>query len=210
MARVKEFDPDDERNDKVHEDGETHADPTVSIELTPVRKPPRVSMTQARAAANMRFSGAPWHKIADYLGYKDPATARAVVEAHIAKAFPDESRESLFRITSERLEMLWAYAADQAKPMRPSLDEYGDELPGMMERNPEQLAYMKIGLDIVGRQMKLHGLEAPTQIQVSPDLEKFEDVVQRMVSEVRGERGDVAIEVDVVEYAELEEGDLDA
>lgn len=197
----------------VTEDGETIAAPkeVLAIEIDIAEpKVPKVTRTQARAAANLRFSGAPYDEVARMMDYKDAAVARQVVEAHIAKAYPDETRESLFRLTTLRLEQLWALAHAKSQDMVQAYDEYGDAIPGYKKENGEQLAYMKIGLDILGRQMKLHGLEAPTQVQISPDIEQFEQVVQRMVSHVRG---DESTEVDLVEYAEIEsgveEGELD-
>lgn len=198
MARVRQFDPSEEGKDRVTEDGVSTHDPVLSHELAPMPSAPKVSMTQARAAANMRFAGAPYDKIAEFLQYKDPATARQVVEAHIAKAYPDETRESLFRLTSIRLEELYGLARDRMNPV--VLAPVDGEMVEV--QNDEQIAYMKVGLDILGRQMKLHGLEAPTRVEISPDLESFETVVQRMTASVRG---DEAAEADVVEYTELEE-----
>lgn len=207
MAKsVREFDPEDEGRDSVTEDGVTRAEPTFSVELAPVKSAPKVSRTQARAAANMKYAGASWEDIADFLDYKDAAVARQVVEAHIAKAYPDQTRESLFRIHAARLEQLWALAHAKSQPMVQAYDDYGDEIPGHRRENPEQLAYMKVGLDIVSRSMRLHGLEAPTQVEITPNIERFEDVVQKMVAQVRG---DTAVEVDVVEYAEIEAGEID-
>lgn len=209
MARVREFDPGDEGKDVVVEDGVAEHAPRVSDEIVPITTP-KVSRTQARAAANMKYAGATYEEIADFLDYKDPAVARQVVEAHIAKAYPDETRESLFRITAGRLEQLWALTWAKSQPTVLRENDYGE----MQEQeNFEQLAYIKAGADLLTRQMKLHGLEAPTRVEITPDVEKFEDVVQRMVAHVRG---DQAIEVDVVEYAEIdagleiEEGELDA
>lgn len=198
---IRQFDPSEDGDDSVHQDGESHADPAMSIELTPMKRTPKVSRTQARAAANLKFLGASYEEIADTLDYKDAAIARQVVEAHLAKAFGDESHESLFKITAARLEDLYKLARAKADPMVQAYDEYGDEIPGFKEKNPEQLAYMRAALDVVGRQMKLHGLEAPTKVEVTPDMERFEEVVQRMTAQVRG---DEAVEVDVVEYAEIE------
>lgn len=197
----------------VTEDGETIAAPkeVLAIEIDIAEpKVPKVTRTQARAAANLRFSGAPYDEVARMMDYKDAAVARQVVEAHIAKAYPDESRESLFRLTAARFEQLLYRVWDRTQPTIPYRDDMGETVRGsdgelIMVDNPEQLAYVKTATDLMARQMKLHGLEAPTQVEITPNAEQFQQVVARMIGHVRA---DDAAEADVFEIEDIEDAEL--
>ncbi|KAK1548441.1 hypothetical protein Q3G72_006583 [Acer saccharum] len=187
MARTIEFGDDGMK--RVTDDGVKFTEPTLSVDLTPVTRTPQVSRTQAQAAANMKYAGASYEDIADFLDYKDAAVARRVVEEAIARAYPDESRESLFRITAARLEVLLNSISHGTKPEIPALDpddggpifdRHGNTL---MKPNPDQLAYVKVAGDLIARQMKLHGLEAPTQIQITPDAEKLEQAIAMITAQ---------------------------
>lgn len=214
MARTIEFGDDGKK--RVTDETGTREEPTLSVELTPVVRAPKVSRTQARAAANMKYEGASYEEIADFLDYKDPAMARRVVEEAIARAYPDESHESLFRITAARLEKLLHGLSGRVGPDIPYRDDMGETVPDgrggvLMVPNPDQLAYVKVAGDLIARQMRLHGLEAPTRVQITPDAAEFERAIQLLTATKREEQGgeaDIFDESDIVD-AELEEGDLD-
>lgn len=219
MARTIEFGENPDERRVIEEDGTAELAPAALESTELARVPaPSVSKTSARAAANLRYAGAPYDEIARLLDYRDAATARRVVEEAIARAYPDESRESLFRIASARLESLAYKLNAKTEALIPERDDRGrivkdhDGKPVMRE-NPEQLAYVKAVADLTTRWTRLHGLEAPTQVQITPNAEAFDKVIasarERMLA-------GAAPEADIfggVEDAELvedaEEGELD-
>lgn len=142
----------------------------------------QLSFRSVRAAVNMKIAGASYAEIAEVLEYTSAAAARQAVEQGIADAYEPKDTASLRRITNARLEGLFQMSWKNAQETRPAVDEWGDEIPGVVERNPEQLAWVRQAADIVGRLNKLHGLDAPTQLQVSPGAIEFEDTVSRLVA----------------------------
>lgn len=155
------------------------------------------------AAVNMRIAGAPYEEIARVLEYATPAQARVAVEEQLAGLFPVEDRQALFQIVSARHEALFRSVYTKAtKEYLPARDEYGDVIPGEQVPNKEQAIYNKLALDILGRMSRLHGLDAPTQVQISPDAEQFEGVVAGLVQKaLAGQEQEADIFADDIEDA---------
>lgn len=148
----------------------------------------RVSPTSAAAATNLRIAGASYTEIAETLEYASPGQARAVVEKALAGAYAVEDRETLFRITAARLDGL-------IRTVYPKAVDTDDR---------EQIAYGKLLLDVLARQAKLHGLDAPTQVLINPQAEDFNKVVSLLAEQA----ADDFLEADVFDAEIVEEGEL--
>lgn len=166
-----------------------------------------------RAAVNMRISGAPYDEIARVLDYTSAAAARAAVEQGLADAYEGKDTASLRRLTNARLEGLFKLSWENAQPSRPSLDRESGEPDGFYERNPEQAAWVRQAADIAGRLAKLHGLDAPTQVQVSPGAIEFEETVAHLVAVTQKglpQEADIfALPEDIEDAVVVEDGELD-
>jgi hypothetical protein len=195
----------------VTEDGVTTAVPDFT-EDTPSsaleRRP--VTRTSAAAAASMRIAGASYAEIAAALEYASAAHARAVVEKTLAGAYQVEDRETLFRVTAARLDGLTKAIYPKAvNDTVPATDDTGRLLTDaagapIPQRNSEQIAYGKLLLDVLARQAKLHGLDAPTQVLINPQAEEFNKVVSLLARQVE----DDTIEADVFDAEIVEDGEL--
>lgn len=165
----------------------------------------------------MRIAGAPYEEITRVLGYSSPATARAAVEEQLAGLYQVEDRRSLFQLVNARHEVLIASLWPKAtKPEIQDTDEWGepkidDAGKPVMVANPEHLPYTRMLLDVLTRYSKLNGLDAPTQVQVTPGGEEFNDVVSALVAKALADAPREAdIFADEVEDAVLvEAGELD-
>lgn len=182
----------------------------VSDEDQPVAGKKQVALRTVRAAVNMKIAGASYAEIAEVLEYTSPAAARMAVEQGLADAYEPKDTASLRRITNARLEGLFQMSWRNASETRPARDDFGDVIPGTVERNPEQLPWIRQAADIVSRISKLHGLDAPTQIQVSPGALELEDTVSRLVAHAQRSlprEADIFAAEEVIDVAEVEPGD---
>jgi hypothetical protein len=223
VARTIEFGEDPKDRRIIDEDGTAVPAPAEleTTELAIIEKAPKVTKTQARAAANMRYAGHSYDAIARFFDYKDAATARRVVDDAIARAFPDESRDSLFRLANARYQRLMAKLDERTDAFIPRRDENGkvllDPRTGKpeLEANPEQIAYVKTVADLNARWVRLNGLEAPQQLQITPDAKAFDEVVAQMRdAALAGQAPEADIFADIedaelVDEPEPENGELD-
>lgn len=159
------------------------------------------------AAVSLKIAGATYEEIADKLNYTSPAAARAAVEQGLADAYDAKDTASLRRITSARLESLWRLAWEEAQ--RDEIEVWktrdGEAYP-VMERNPERAAYIRLSMDIASRYAKLHGLDAPTQISVSPGAIELEETVAKLVAVAkRGQHSeaDIFADEEIIEGVEV-------
>lgn len=156
-------------------------EPDFGVDAPGVEIAKHVTKRSVQAAVNMAISGAPYDEIARVLNYTSAAAARAAVERGLADAYEAKDTTSLRRITSARIEGLWRITWEKAQKdtitrwSGPSDDRVAEEVA-----NPEQLAYIRLGMDLTARWAKLHGLDAPTQVQVSPNAEEFAQVVRAL------------------------------
>lgn len=109
--------------------------------------------TKAEAAVALRISGAGYTAIAKALEYSSPTRARAAVERALASsADSPEDRDAQIELIDRRLNRL--LQSVMSKAVNPS--------------EPEQLQYNARALAIIDRQARLHGVDAPTKVQVTP------------------------------------------
>jgi hypothetical protein len=175
-----------------------------SDEIVPTSR--RASPRSVQAAVSLKIAGASYQEIAETLNYVSPATARAAVEQGLADAYEAKDTASLRRITSARLEALWRLAwknaeIEEVEVWRGS----GEDTYPVMVRNPEQAAYIRLGMDIAGRYAKLHGLDAPTQLSISPGAVELEETVTLLVAAAK--RGTPA-EADIFAEEEIVDADV--
>lgn len=144
----------------------------------------------SRAALALRIAGATYEEVADELGYRDGNTARVAIERELGRWAQEkpEERERLRTLASARLDALlrsvWDKATDSA--------------------DPEHLASVKVALSLVDRSVKLHGLDAPTEVVLhSPTEVEIEQWVARMVTSGATSYGDVVDAEVITDVREL-------
>lgn len=138
--------------------------------------------------------GYPYTDIARMLNYATPRDAQRAFIAAVASTYKPEDAQTLRMKQSMRLERLLVSVMPNA------LDK----------KNADQLAYNRRANEIIDDLSKLHGVNAPTQLQLTtPDAEKFESVVGQLHAMLHGEAEE---EGDFLELTEgpdgvLQEGD---
>lgn len=121
--------------------------------------------TPTRREAMLKAWAAGWsfQEVADHWGYSTAAFARATIERALAESDIDTlDRDKERDRFSKTLLMHHKTAADKA------LDD----------EDPLQLAWMRMDLLIIDRIIRLRGLDAPTQIIVTPGVEEFEKLTE--------------------------------
>ena len=146
------------------------------------------SDTKAAAGVSMRIQGASYTDIARVLGYSSAYRARAAVERALASAADSvEEKEQMRFIISKRLDRLLAAHMPQA------LDP----------TNPNQLAFSARALAVIDRQARLHGVDAPTQIQISATDEEILQLVEQFSPQAEADRK--VVEADIIEADIIDE-----
>lgn len=148
---------------------------------------------KADAALQLRMSGANWAEIAQALGYPTPRQALASVERALQRQLSaDTSKEQMRLLAGIRLERLlrgvWGKAIDT--------------------NNPEQMAAVSRGRELIADYRKLYGLDAPTELVVStPTQTELEEWVLRMTATLVPDEleGDIW-EADIVGEEPADEG----
>lgn len=145
---------------------------------------------QGMAAVALRLAGASYAEIAEALAYTNPTTARTAVEQVLAaRSGTPATREALRNEEAGRLERLlrsvWGKATD----------------PG----HAEHLPAAKVALSIIDRHVRLHGLDAPSEVIVhTPTMHEIDQwvaaVTQTQINDLR------ELEVDIID-AESSEAD---
>ena len=140
------------------------------------------STTTAEAAVAMFVWGASYNEIKNKLGYSSARHARIAIErALAASADSEEDRDKMRVIIDKRLNRL--LGSHMSKALDP--------------KEPQQLAYSARVLAIIDRQAKLHGVDAPTQIQISASDDHIREFVEMMMPQAREDQK--AIEADILD-----------
>lgn len=143
--------------------------------------------TRAQSAFALKLSGASYTDIARVLDYSSPTHARQAVERVLASAADSPEDIDKMRVLQTR-----RYERLLQSVMSKAVDP--DEA--------EHLAYNARALAIIDRISKLHGVDAPTQVQFTPTDEYIQNYTRRMM-EIMGVQQD-AIEADIdVQDAEI-------
>jgi hypothetical protein len=143
--------------------------------------------TRIEAAVNLRLAGASYSDIAKTLDYSSPYRARTAVEKALAAdiASPEE-RDIARRLADKRLNKL--LSSVMSKALNP--------------KDPQHLAYNARAMAVIDRQIKLWGLDAPTQVQISATDQQIMELVE--VVRPSAEADKLQIEADILDADELE------
>lgn len=157
----------------------------MSSELERAKKDPK---TRVEAAMALMISGASFADIARMLEYESAARAKAAVERMLASTVGIEDKKSLRNIAAMRYEVL---------------------LKSVMPRatNPKetnQLAYNQRASALVDRIVALHGLNAPTQVQITPSDEYLAQYTENM-KKALGIDTDSDPEADILDEADFDD-----
>ena len=164
------------------------ADPDQKSIMSEVDK----SQTKAEAAVTLFVYGASPSDIAKTLNYSSAYRARMAVERALAGAeHTMDDKEKVRKVIDKRLNRLLAAHMGQAVDVN----------------NPNQLAHSARALAIIDRQAKLHGVDAPTQIQVSASDQHIEEFISAMLPHTQ--QDNLAIEADIMDADILEEAEDD-
>lgn len=157
-----------------------------NADLTAVDK----SETKAQAALTMALYGASPSEIAKVLGYSSPYRARSAYErvlssVPISEGKIEHKREMAIRRYSKLLSVVMKKAMDP--------------------NDPQHLAYHARAAAMVDRMVKVEGVEAPQQVQVSATDEMIGALLTRFVRQ--GNDDIDSGEADIIDADIIEEGD---
>jgi len=146
---------------------------------------------RALAAVRMDGFGFPIAQIARRLRFANVKDAFEIITTTIAALLPQMDLRTARERHSGRLEMLWSGVAARA----------------MDKNSSEQIAYSRQGREILADIARLHGLNAPTQLQVStPESDEFDKAIMTIFEHRNPDRPK---EIDVFDLDE-EEPDAEA
>lgn len=172
-----------EELEKVLDEG----DPDRTLPYTATDK----SATKAEAAVTMAMMGASPSDIAKTLQYSSAYRAQRAVERALASGSNDPlEREQMRKLMGKKLDRL------QAAVMGKALDP----------ADPNQLAFHARALAVIDRQIKLWGVDAPTQIQITASDEHILAFVEQVSPTAAQDR--LAIEADPMDEDDIIDGEV--
>lgn len=122
----------------------------VDFAPVPAGRPPVKGKRKAEAAIALRVAGTDYAEIARIVGYSNGEAAARAVEAELGRMTGPEERRAHRTLASARLETLLASVWPKASN----------------DSDPEHLAAVRTSRDLIDRLIRLHGLDAPTEIVV--------------------------------------------
>lgn len=145
------------------------------------------TQTKAESALALRIAGTSYTHIAKALGYASATRARLAVERVLAaSADSPEDRDQQRVLADKRLNRLLQSTMGKA----------------VDTKDPDHLAYNARALAITDRIMRLWGVDAPTQVAITPTDEHLQQYVAHMMAlarkEPEAEEADI-IDADVVD-----------
>lgn len=164
------------------------ADPDHQLPLNDVDR----STTKAEAAVTLKLYGASYTDIKNTLHYSSAYRARMAVERALAAAADSpEDRDQMRYLINKTLDRL--KSSVMSKAMNPN--------------DAQHLAYNARALAILDRQAKLWGVDAPTQIQITPSDQYIQEFLEMVVPHAKADNDQ--IEADIMDMDVLEEEDSD-
>jgi len=146
------------------------------------------TQTKAESALALRIAGTSYTNIAKALGYASATRARLAVERVLAaSADSPEDRDQQRVLADKRLNRL--LQSTMAKAVDP--------------KDADHLAYNARALAITDRIMRLWGVDAPAQVQITPTDEHLQQYVAHMMALARTEPE--AEEADIIDADPIEE-----
>lgn len=159
---------------------------------------------RAVACVNMKLAGAPFHEIAEHLGYASPSAAEQAYVSALAGMYPVETWESLRQVEAMRAEQLFRQSLAMAQADYLVVeDEDGNEIqvPNTERRQWHEQA---------GKDLMMHatitGAKAPARVEVNANTQEINQMVEIILSQQRGES--TAIEASIWDVADIPEGDV--
>lgn len=126
---------------------------------------PDDSKTKAQIGVNLKLAGASYTEIAQIAGYSSATKARQAVERVLAAAADSpEDREKMRVLASRRINRLLQSVMGKA----------------VDPKDPQHLAYNARALALIDRDAKLFGVDAPTQIQITPNDAYIEEYIKKV------------------------------
>lgn len=131
-----------------------------------------------RAAVNLRLAGASYAEVADTLDFRDASEARKAIERTLAKTHAPDDWESLRMIASARAEAQFKRSFAMAGADYLVLED-GTKVP-----NTEKLRWhQQASADLMNHAI-ITGAKAPTKVEITPDEEKLDALVSRLMLEM--------------------------
>lgn len=155
------------------------------VALAEAKKTPQ---TKAEAGAALLIAGASFADIASMLEYPDARSAKMAVEKALAGTVSAPEKEAMRSVVHQRYERLLKSVMSRATN----------------PKDNQHLAYNARANALLDRISKLHGLDAPTQVQVTPTQEYLEQYTRQLQHNL-GLDPDVVEEGDIFDVAEIEE-----
>lgn len=131
--------------------------------------------TRSLAAANMRLRGAPFHEIAEKLGYADASSVRSAVVSALARMNPVEDLETLRQAATLRGEILFRQSLAMA-----SADYLVDD-EGNKIANTDKLRWHEQAAKDLNLLTMITGAKAPAKLEVSSTSQELSQMVHVLV-----------------------------
>lgn len=126
--------------------------------------------SKANAAVGLWTAGLSWLEIAEHLNYSSEGRAREAVEQAVASTADEETKAKLRRKTQARFERLLRAVWPKA----------------INGKSDEQLAAVRTAADLLSRQAKLFGLDAPAELAIyTPTTVELERYVAELTAPQR-------------------------
>ena len=136
--------------------------------------------TKGQMALALILSGASWTEAGRMAGYADAKTCRLAVERILAATAESPEAVDQMRVIQDR-----RYKRLLQSVMGKAVDP----------KDPEHLAYNARALAIIDRMSKLHGVDAPQQITITPTDAAIHEFVQALIPAAN--KDNQAIEADI-------------
>ena len=146
------------------------------------------NMSQAESAVALVLSGASLSDVVRVLKFKSQGDAKRVIERTLASTVTVDEKKYLQMVATQRYEKLLKSVMTRATNPKES----------------NQLAYNQRAQSIIDRLVKLQGLEAPTQVQISPSDEFLASYANKF-KESLGLDSNVPQEADILEESDLDD-----
>lgn len=147
----------------------------------------RADETVAASATALMVAGASFDDIARMLEFKSARHAKRVVERALSSTVTLDEKKAMRILAARRYESLLKSVMPRATNVKES----------------NQLAYNQRAQSLVDRIVKLHGLEAPQQIQISPSDEYLASYAQQLAQNL-GIDTNSEEEADILEEPEMD------
>lgn len=156
--------------------------PRTSVDPDKIGKPDQ----RAVACVNLKLAGAPFHQIAEELGYASPAAAEQAYVSALAGMYPVETWESLRQVEALRAEQLFARSFAMASA--DYLVVEGDDGEEVQVPNTERRQWHEQAAKDLMMHATITGAKAPARVEVNANTQEINQMVEIILSQQRGDR----------------------